>query len=181
MAGSPKKRERREKLVRRTAEETRAVMVHVLAAMAGGADLEEAAGIAGIPKTTARRYLKRPEFSAMLDAAIAEAAGVAARKGRARLAAAATAAVGALVEIARGTKQKDGRYPDAHARVKAAMAILDRAGLGPRQAVDHVHHSGPESWDDARLLAAKEKASAVIDASAKALAPVVAVEGELED
>jgi hypothetical protein len=68
------------------------------------------------------------------------------RAARLRLLAAADAAAAALVEVAMGRTQPGKPKPTASDRVRAAQAILDRAGLGPAVSVD-MHDADRPSVD----------------------------------
>lgn len=129
-----------------------------------------AAQAAKVPQRTATMWLARQDVRTLLNATLEEHRAAALELARNRLENAVGVAVDCLVDLAGDPSQ------DPHAREKAARAILDRAGLHPRQEVRIGPAGEIAGMSDAALLAAVPTAAKVLEAHAKA-APVLEAPG----
>jgi hypothetical protein len=125
--------------------------------LAAGGTVAEAAARAGVHRNTVARWTRE---GAPLAAALAELRRERLAAARARLVAAAGGAVEVLAELA-----ADPCAPPA-VRVRAACALLDRAGLGPRPEPEPPPdpEPDPDPCDGARVLALLDRLPALLAA-----------------
>jgi hypothetical protein len=126
-----------------------------LAVLAEGGTVGAAAAAAGVHRNTVARWTRE---GAPLAAALADLRRERLAAARARLVAAAGSAVEVLAELA-----ADPCAPPA-VRVRAACAILDRAGLGPRPEPEPPPEPEPDPFDGARVLALLDRLPALLAA-----------------
>jgi hypothetical protein len=138
-------------------------IARILPLLAAQVPHSQIARITGYSLRSISRLASRPEVREAMEAAQAEAR----IKVRELLEAGAEVALGTLVDVMRGG---DGpQSPDA--RVKAAVAILDRVGFGATSKLEHgggidvrnVPASKSEALERARAVVARLEASDVSD------------------
>lgn len=131
--------------------------------LAGGGTMSEAAEAVGVHVGTLKRHLIADRaLRQLLSDAIGTLARTAAQEGHRRIIAAIPVAVETLISVAADEGQ------DPHARVKAAMALLDRAGLHGRSEISLSHADLAGSLDDAALFTASKRAILVLEAHMRA-------------
>lgn len=144
----------------------RARLARMLPLFIAGATREQIAAATGYSRRQVERASQAPEIREAVEAA-EHAAYVAGEK---LLHASTSTAIAALLDVAADPKAK------AEARVKAGVAILDRAKLGPTKRLEHTGAGGGAIRTETAILEGQPVTKKEVAAQARALAETLEAE-----